>query len=237
MGLWFFLLFFGIIGLGGILINSPKYFGELKFKIMNKKVLVPVIVVLAVAVLAGGYWAWQRYEQQRLARQFLSGFAGLGGGNASDLQKWAESVEALGEMENYEETGEEERELTPEEKFSAVEEIGVDTPFVSEVKNDIGEVLGDVFGGVKVSSYLNNYLGMGEGTGMVEFITKKTTTAGDLNKLTSAFSSRGFSVITSGVSSGEASLMMSKDNSQYTVTYTVGEQEVGVVIFSEINVE
>jgi hypothetical protein len=27
--------------------------------------------------------------------------------------------------------------------------------------------------------------------------------------------------------------MMSKDNSQYTLTYTVGEQEVAVVIFSE----
>jgi len=196
---------------------------------MNKKVLIPVVVVLAVAVLAGGYWAWQRYEQQRLARQFLSGFAGLGGGNAGDLQKWAESMDALVE----EESEEEERELTPEEKFKAAEEMGVDTPFVSEVKGDVGSVVGEVFGGAKVSSYLHNYLGMGEGTGMVGFITEKVTTASDLNKLTSAFTSRGFSVITSGVSSGEASLMMSKDNAQYTLTYTVGEQEVAVVIFSE----
>lgn len=196
---------------------------------MNKKVLIPVVVVLAVAVLAGGYWAWQRYEQQRLARQFLSGFAGLGGGNASDLQKWAENMEALVE----EESEEEERELTPEEKFKAAEEMGVDIPFVSETKSDIGSVIGEVFGGAKVSSYLHNYLGMGEGTGMVGFITEKVTTASDLNKLTSAFTSRGFSVITSGVSSEEASLMMSKDNAQYTLTYTVGEQEVAVVIFSE----
>lgn len=108
---------------------------------MNKKVLIPVVVVLAVAVLAGGYWAWQRYEQQRLARQFLSGFAGLGGGNASDLQKWAENMEALVE----EESEEEERELTPEEKFKAAEEMGVDIPFVSETKSDIGSVIGEVF--------------------------------------------------------------------------------------------
>jgi hypothetical protein len=197
---------------------------------MNKKILIPVIVVLAVAVLAGGYWAWQRYEQQRLAKQFLSGLAGLGGGNVSDLQKWAEGMENLA----GEEADNEEKELTPEEKFNVAEEIGVDTPFVNEIKGEMGSVISDVFGGAKVSSYLNNYLGMGEGTGMVEFITKKTTTAGDLNKLTSAFTSKGFSIITSGVGDGEASLMMSKDNSQYTLTYTVGEQEIGVVIFKEI---
>ncbi len=74
---------------------------------------------------------------------------------------------------------------------------------------------------------------MGEDSGMVGFIVKRATTAGDLTKLTSAFTSRGFTVITSGVSEGEASLMLSKDNAQYTVSYTVGEQEVGVIIFSE----
>lgn len=195
---------------------------------MNKnKVLVPVIVILAVAVLAGGYWAWQRYEQQRLAKQFLSGFAGLGGGNASDLQKWAESMDALVDEENGEES-----EQTPEEKFNAAEEIGLDVAFVSKAKNDVGPIVSEAFGDIKVSSYLNNYLGMGEDSGMVGFTTERVTTAGDLNKLTSAFTSRGYTVITSGVSEGEASLMVSKDNSQYSVSYSVGDQEVAVIIFS-----
>jgi hypothetical protein len=74
---------------------------------------------------------------------------------------------------------------------------------------------------------------MGENSGMVSFMVKRATTAGDLTKLTSAFTFRGFTVITSGVSEGDASLMVSKDNAQYTVSYTVGEQEVGVIIFTE----
>jgi len=202
---------------------------------MNKnKVLIPVIVILAVAVLAGGYWAWQRYEQQRLARQFLSGLAGLGGGNASDLQKLAENMEAL---DNYGETGEEERELTPEEKFSAVEDVGSGVPFVSKTKNDIGPIISEVFGDIKVSSFLNNYLGMGENSGMVGFVVKRVAAASDLNKLISAFTSQGFTVITSGVDDGEASLMASKGNAQYTMSYSSGEQEVTVIIFSQETTE
>lgn len=197
---------------------------------MNKKVLVPVVVVLAVAILVGGYFAWQRYEEQRLARQFLSGLAGLDGGNISDLQKLAENMEAL-DSSGGSDGG---RELTPEEKFNAVEEIGSDVPFVAAAKNEVGSIVSEIFGEIKVSSYLNNYLGMGENSGMVGFAVKRAATAGDLNKLTSAFTSRGYTVITSGVSEGGASLMVSKDSSQYTLTYEVGAQEVAVVIFSEV---
>jgi len=198
---------------------------------MNKKVLVPVVVVLAVAILAGGYWAWQRYEQQRLARQFLSGLAGLGGGNASDLQKLAESVDALGGLENY---GGEEETATPEENFNATDELQVDSAFVRKANNDIGPIIKEVFGDIKLSSFLNNYLGMGENSGMVQFMVKRAATSSDLNKLSSAFTNQGFTIITSGIDSGSVTLMAAKDSSQYTVTYEVGEQEVVVVIFSEI---
>ncbi|MFZ5363893.1 MAG: hypothetical protein ACOZAG_00180 [Patescibacteria group bacterium] len=193
---------------------------------MNKKVLVPVIVILAVAVLAGGYFAWQRYEEQRLAKQFLSGLAGLGGGNVSDLQKFAEGMENLAEEET-------ERELTPEERFNAAEEIQADLPFVTKAKNDIGPIISEVFGEMKLSSFLNNYLGMGENSGMVQFMVKRAATGSDLNKLTSAFTSRGYTVITSGIDEGSASLMVTKDNIQYTLAYEAGEQEITIVIFGE----
>ncbi|MFH2136525.1 MAG: hypothetical protein ABII19_02745 [Patescibacteria group bacterium] len=194
---------------------------------MNKKVLVPVVVVLAVAVLAGGYWAWQRYEEQRAARQFLSGLAALGGANADDLQKLAESANKLAEANEESEAA-----RTPEEKYNATEEIQVDIPFVKKANDDIGSILSEVFGDIKLSSYLNNYLGMGENSGMVQFMTKREATSGDLNKLTSVFANRGFTIITSGVNEGNASLMATKDNAQYTLTYESGGQEVAVIIFS-----
>ncbi len=202
---------------------------------MNKnKVLIPVIVVLAVAILAGGYWTWQRWQAQRAAEQLLRGWAtlgGLSGKEAEDYAKQLQGLEGFGAGTDTT-TGGEERERTPGEIFNATEELRVDIPFVTKAKNDIGPIVSEVFGDIKLSSYLNNYLGMGEDSGMVQFTIKRGATAGDLNKLTSAFTSRGFTVITSGVDSGSASLMLSKDNSQYTVTYESGGQEIVVVIFT-----
>ncbi len=201
----------------------------------KNKALIPIVVVLAVAVLAGGYWAWQRWQAQRAAEQLLRGWATLGGLSGKEAEDYAKQVQALEDSGVWGGStgGGEEKEQTPEEKFKGAEEVGLDVSFVSKAKSDIGPIISEAFGEIKVSSYLNNYLGMGEDSGMVGFMVKRATTAGDLTKLTSAFTSRGFTVITSGVSEGEASLMLSKENAQYTVSYTVGEQEVGVIIFNE----
>ena len=203
---------------------------------MNKnKVLIPVVVILAVAILAGGYWMWQRWQAERAAEQLLRGWATLGGLSGKEAEDYAKQMKALEDSGVWGDStgGEEEKAKTPEEKFNATEEIGLEVSFVSNAKSNIGPIISEAFGDVKISSYLNNYLGMGENSGMVSFMVKRATTAGDLTKLTSAFTSRGFTVITSGVSEGDASLMVSKDNAQYTVSYTVGEQEVGVIIFTE----
>ncbi|MBI5072051.1 hypothetical protein HZB93_04175 [Candidatus Falkowbacteria bacterium] len=200
---------------------------------MNKnKALIPVIVVLAVAVLAGGYWMWQRWQAERAAEQLLRGWATLGGLSGKEAEDYAKQLQGLGGAGAGVTGGGEEREQTPEEKFNATEELQADIPFVTKAKNDIGPIISEVFGDIKLSSYLNNYLGMGEDSGMVQFTIKRGATASDLNKLSSAFTSRGFTVITSGVSGSEASLMLSKGNSQYTVTYESGGQEIVVVIFT-----
>lgn len=197
---------------------------------MNKnKVLIPVIVILAVAVLAGGYWTWQRWEQQRTAEQFFKGLATLGGGNASDLQKLAEEMDKFG---GGTAGGEEEAAQTPEEKFNVAEEIQVDSAFVRKANNDIRPIIKEVFGEVKISSFVNNYFGMGEESGMVEFTIKREATSSDINKLSAAFTSRGFTIITSGFGDGSGSLMAGKDNAQYTLSYESGGQEVTVIIFS-----
>lgn len=202
---------------------------------MNKnKALIPVVVVLAVAVLAGGYWAWQRWQAERAAQQLFRNWATLGGLSGKDADDYAKQIQALENsgLLNESAGGGEERAETPEEKFKATEEIQVDSAFVRNANNDIGPIIEEVFGEAKLSSFLNNYLGMGENSGMVQFTVKRAATSSDINKLSSAFTSRGFTIITSGVDSGSATLMAAKDSSQYTVTYEIGEQEVAVVIFS-----
>lgn len=206
---------------------------------MNKnKALIPVIVVLAVAVLAGGYWTWQRWQAQRAAEQLLRGWATLGGLSGKEAEDYAKQLQGLGGMGAGNEVagGGEEREQTPEEKFNATEEIQTDSAFVRKANDEMGPIIREVFGEIKLSSFLSNYLGMGEDTGMVQFTVKRTATSSDLTKLSAAFTSRGFTIVTSGVESSSSSLMATKGNAQYTVTYDNGGQEITVIIFSvEIN--
>jgi len=200
----------------------------------KNKALIPIVVVLAVAVLAGGYWAWQRWQAERAAQQLLRSWATLGGLSGKEAEDYAKQVQALEDSGVWGGStgGGEEREQTPEENFKATEELQVDSPFVKKAQNDIGPIISEVFGDIKLSSFLNNYLGMGEDSGMVQFTVKRATASSDLNKLSSAFTNRGFTVITSGIESGSSTLMVSKENSQYTITYENGEQEVAVVIFT-----
>ncbi len=199
----------------------------------KNKWLIPVIIVLAILVLAGGYWAWQRYEQERLARQFLSGLTALGGGNVSDLQKWGETVNALGGMENYAETGGgEETQQTPEQNFNATEELQVDSAFVRMVNNEVGPLIKEVFGDEKISGFYGNYAG--EGSGVVSFMVKRETVSGDLNKLSSALTSNGFTVVMSGVESNVGAISATKGSSQYAFNFDIGDQEVVVTVFSEV---
>jgi hypothetical protein len=199
---------------------------------MNKKTtLILIIVVLVVVAIGGGYWAWQRYEEQRVAQQFLSGIAALSGKNVnvSDLQKLAE------EAKNFPggggETGGEEAAETPEQKFNSTEEVQVDLPFVKSAGDEVAPIIKEVFGGAKLSSFLNNYFG--EGTGMVQFMIPREAVSGDLNKLNSAFTSHGYVVVMSGIESNGGSLTVTKDNKQYMLTFDIGGQDVTVIVLSE----
>jgi hypothetical protein len=191
---------------------------------INKKVLIPVIIILVAAVLVGGYWEWQRYQEQRVAQQFLSGIAALGGGNASDLQKLAEIANNLPAGE----TGGEEAAQTPQDIFNAAEEVQVDSDFVKNADTEIGSIVKEVFGGAKLSSFLNNYFG--EGTGMVQFTIPREAVSSDINKLNSAFTSRGYTIVMSGAENGGGSLTVTKDNMQYMLTFDGGGQEVTVIV-------
>jgi hypothetical protein len=196
----------------------------------KNKALIPVIVILAVAVLAGGYWAWKRYEEQKVAQQFLSGIAALGGGNASDLQKLAKLANSLpsGETGSVASEGAAE---TPQDKFNSTEAVQSDSDLVKNAANEIGPIVKEVFGDAKLSSFLNNYFG--DNTGMVLFTIPREAVSGDLNKLNSAFTSQGYTISMSGIESSGGSVIAIKNNTQYMVTFDIGGQEVTVVVLPE----
>lgn len=203
---------------------------------MNKnKMFIPIIVVLAVVVLAGGYWAWQRWQAQRAAEQILKSWAALGGLSGKDAEEYAKQLQGLGGNAGLggETTGggTEEAAQTPEQIYNAAEEVDATNALVLNAKSEIKPILAEIFGGAKLTQYLNNYMGMGEGSGMVQFTLKRMVASGDGNKLTAALTAAGYTIAASGKSEGTTSVTAEKDSKQYNFTFDDETQEISVIVF------
>lgn len=190
--------------------------------------LIPVIVVLAVVVLAGGYWAWQRWQAERTAQQFLKGWAALGGLSGREAEEYAKQLQALA---NESAESEVEEAQTPEQAYNAAEEVSMADKFVQDTNTEVQPILAQVFGGAKLTEYFSNYFGMGEGTGMAQFTLKRMVASGDGNKLTTALIGSGYTIISSGKSGDTTSVMAEKNSKQYTFSFDDETQEIAIVVF------
>lgn len=191
--------------------------------------LIPVIVVLAVAVLAGGYWAWQRWQAERTAQQFLKGWAALGGLSGREAEDYAKQLQGLANESAG--GGTEETAQTPEQIYNATEEVDMANQFVKDTNTEVQPILAQVFGGAKLTEYLSNYFGMGEGSGMAQFTLKRMVASGDGNKLTTALTGDGYTILSSGKSDNTTSVIAEKNGKQYTFSFDDETQEITVVIF------
>lgn len=198
---------------------------------MNKnKILIPVIVVLAVAVLAGGYWAWQRWQAERTAQQFLKGWAALGGLSGKEAEDYAKQLQGLANESAG--GGTEETAQTPEQIYNAAEEVDMANKLVQSANSEIKPILNEVFGGAKLTQYLSNYMGFGENSGMVQFTLKRMVASGDGSKLTAALTAAGYTIVSSGKSDSTTSVTAEKSNKQYNFIFDDETQEISVVIFA-----
>lgn len=189
---------------------------------MDKKTKTIVIVVLVIVVIGGLYYGINRWRQQRLVNQILSGAYGLntgllnkvtGGGDiqtqvAKEIAKQAAKEEAQQKTDEAKEAAK-----TPEDKYNETKAtilIGEMSPVVA---SEIEPAMKAVFGKTKITSYGSGYMTGASGTFGANFMIPRVVTAEDLNKLSLEFKSKGYTVVSSSVEaeSGSVSLMKGEE--------------------------
>jgi hypothetical protein len=209
---------------------------------MDKKTLIIAAVVLIVA--GGAYYGYNRWRQQRLVNQILQGAYGVdtslwgkitGGGNvnnqvAQEVAKQMIQGEALQKAEEAREAAK-----TPEEKFNATKATTVMGEISPIMSGEIEPALKAVFGKMKITAYGTGYLGGQSGSFGATVKVPRVVTAEDLNKLATAFKSKGYTVLSSAAESDSGNVTLMKGESiSLTFTYSGGgeDQEVEVLYWN-----
>jgi hypothetical protein len=182
----------------------------------NKKWLVPVLVVGGAILLLGIASMVQRARQQsaaeNTAKDFLKGI-GMSDQAADEIAKNAVNANQ-----------------SADDPYGTVQNIAISDDNGKKEDAMFNGVLSDIFGGVKVSAYYSKYL---LGGTAIEYTVKNKTDAGTANgALADALGKQGFQIMSSGASSGQFSVMASKDKNIYTVTYDQEQQKVMLVVIT-----
>ncbi|MDD4333193.1 MAG: hypothetical protein PHT51_03715 [Patescibacteria group bacterium] len=197
---------------------------------MDKKTKTIVIVVLAVVVVGGLYFEFNRWRQQRLANQILKEMygvntgllGGLTGGNgiskeiAQELAKEAVKQEAQQKADEAKEAAK-----TPEDKYNETKETAVVGEVSPIVASEIEPAIKAVFGETKMTSYGTGYMVSQNGSFGANFSVPRVVTADDLNKLSLEFKNKGYAVVSSSAESGSGNVTMMKgEESTLTFSYS-----------------
>lgn len=193
----------------------------------KNKFLTPIIVVVAVLVIVGGYFAWQRYQRERAVRQLVGGLENaFAGKNVGDLAKLAEEASKIAEESGITE------EAGQTDPYGEAEEITTGNALVEKANSEIKPMLEEIFGGAKLTYYLSNVIGNDENSGSVVFTVKRPFGSGDAAKFTETIKSGGYQIVTSSQSDGGLSVLANKNGGQYTFGAEKDGQEITIVIFS-----
>ena len=124
---------------------------------MDKKTKTIVIVVLAIVVLGGLYYGYNRWRQERLAMEFLKNMYGVTGGKtpgdltgklsgniAAEIAKQTAKDEAEQKKEEAREAAK-----TPLDKFNETKEVSLVGKTSSVVKDMVEPKLTAIFGKIK----------------------------------------------------------------------------------------
>lgn len=207
---------------------------------MDQKTKTIVVVVLAVLVVGGGFYGFNRWRQQRMANQILREVYGLntgmmggftGGGKISEELAKELAKEAV--RNEIQQKNDEAKEVakTPEDRYNEATEMGTYDANSKAVVSEAREFVEKVFGEAKVTSVSTGIYGTEfVGSGVVEFTISRLTTGDDLSALSKALADKNLPVAYSGIDNKSAGVMAGDNNASYTFGFEIGEQKVNVTI-------
>ncbi|MDD4902688.1 MAG: hypothetical protein PHE24_06155 [Patescibacteria group bacterium] len=195
---------------------------------MDKKTKTIVIVVIAVVVLGGLIYGYNRWRQQQLANQILKSMygvdagllGGLTGGKVSEQVAKQIAQQAAQDALQEKNDAAKEAAKTPQDKYNATEEMPTYDANSKAAVEEAKSIIEKAFGKTKLTSfYSNNYGADNFIASSMEFTIARLTTGADLGELNKALTDKGLPIIQSGISDKTATIMAGSDE---TATYSFG---------------
>jgi hypothetical protein len=197
---------------------------------MDKKTKTIVIVVIAVVVLGGLFYGYNRWRQQQLANQILKSIYGVNTGLLGGLsnEQIAKEVAKQAAQDEAQQKADEAKEAakTPQDKYDATEEMPTYDANSQAVAAEAKDIVEKTFGKAKLTTITTGVYG-GTGTGILEFELARLTAGEDLGTLNKVLTDKGLPIIQSGISDKTASVMAGNDTTAiYAIDFDIGTQTV-----------
>ena len=196
---------------------------------MNKKTKTIIIVVLAVVVVGGVYHAFNNWRKQRLVQNYLEQL-GVPESQFGDVVKQM-SVKDLADIyqgmagDEYEE----EKPKTPKQLFEEATAVRVYDDNSRSIVNETRSFIEQAFGKAKLTSISSGYMGV-KGSGIVAYRVSRKIQGDDIALLNKALTDSGFTIFSSSVDGEDAMIMAMKGEAeQITVSFTIDEQDIGII--------
>jgi len=192
--------------------------------VTKNKLTTPIIIIIAVVIIGGGYFAYQKWQRQRVVNNFLGELGitetGLFG---ADIGKIAEEMAKEEAMQ---------AKKTPAEKFATAEIINISDESHAITANLINGIVKDAYGDAKITGFTSGYMGMNSGSGIIQYMIPRPLGMSDVNALKDQLTNNNFEIITATQQDNSASIMAQKDNISYTFGFNTDDQEIMVIIIS-----
>lgn len=208
---------------------------------MDKKTKTIVIVVVAVVVLGGVFYGFNRWRQQRLANQILAGmygvntglFGGLTGGGNIQEQIAKEMAKEVAKDEAQQKADEaKEAAKTPADRYNETEEMATYDDNSKAAVNEVKDILEKVFGKAKLTSISVNAYGSENSGGysIMEFKIARLAAGEDLSALNKAFTDKGLQIMQSSMQDKSAGVVAGDNGASYSIGFEIGEQTVSATV-------
>ncbi|MDD2758127.1 MAG: hypothetical protein PHD72_01985 [Patescibacteria group bacterium] len=176
-----------------------------------------IILALIIIVAGGsyfGYGLWQKKRQGHLKN------IGLTDPLAQDIAKFAaEDAQKQAEANK-----------SPADKFQDAEAVEISKESEKTMAEEMTAIIKSLFDDAKITAFTDNYMGLSEGSGIMQLMTPKKLSLNDSGNLSRALAEKGYNVINTTEENNSAAIIADKNNKTYTVGFNNDEQEIVIII-------